>query len=99
MRRWNDKMSAVIPNEDVFYTIGLLHSSMFNEWEAFDDVNKQILEFCRGAGILFKQYLPHYETEQDWIDHFGSKWDNFKLKKLQFDPNKILAPGQKIFNR
>ncbi|PON48726.1 Cytokinin oxidase [Trema orientale] len=96
--KWDDKMSAMTPNEDVFYAIGLLHSSTPEEWEAFDNVNKQILEFCRVAGIMFKQYIPHYETEHDWINHFGSKWGNFQLKKLQFDPKKILAPGQKIFN-
>lgn len=91
-------MSAVTPNEDVFYAIGILHSSSFDEWEAFDTVNKKILEFCRVAGIVIKQYLPHYETELDWRNHFGSKWENFKLRKLQFDPKKILSPGQKIFS-
>ncbi|XP_062087048.1 cytokinin dehydrogenase 4-like isoform X2 [Humulus lupulus] len=95
--KWDDKMSAMTPNEEVFYTIGLLHSSKVDEWEAFDNVNKQILEFCRVARIPIKQYLPHYETQPDWINHFGSKWPNFQRSKLTFDPNKILAPGQKIF--
>ena len=90
-------MSAVIPNEDVFYTIGLLHESGYGEWQAFDSVNKQILQFCHDSGLMVKQYLPHYDNQQDWIDHFGSKWDNFLKMKNQFDPNKILAPGHKIF--
>ena len=51
-------MSAVIPDEDVFYVVGLLHASGFNGWQAFDEVNRQILQFCNEAGILVKQYLP-----------------------------------------
>ncbi|XP_030488167.2 cytokinin dehydrogenase 2 [Cannabis sativa] len=97
--KWDDKMSGVIPNdEEVFYTVALLHSSTAEEVEAFDGVNNQILEFCRVARIPVKQYLPHYETQPDWINHFGSKWPSFQRSKLTFDPNKILAPGQKIFN-
>ncbi|XP_010090054.2 cytokinin dehydrogenase 4 [Morus notabilis] len=96
--KWDVKMSAVIPEEDVFYTIGLLHSSSYSEWEAIDEVNKQILQFCHDAGIQAKQYLPHYEAQQDWMDHFGAKWKHFQQMKTQFDPKKILSPGQKIFS-
>lgn len=98
MCRWDVKTSAVIPDEDVFYTVGLLHSSSYSEWEAFDEVNRQILQFCHENGIKIKQYFPHYETQQDWKDHFGTKWEHFQQMKTQFDPKKILSPGQKIFN-
>lgn len=92
-------MSTVIPEDDVFYTVGLLHSSgIDHDWEAYDAVNKQVLEFCEDNGIVVKQYLPHYETHRDWINHYGSKWTNFQQMKDNFDPNKILSPGQRIFN-
>lgn len=91
-------MSAVIPDEDVFYVVGLLHSSGFNEWQAFDEVNKKLLQFCHVAGIMVKQYLPHYETPEDWKIHFGSNWQSFQEMKTKSDPNKILSPGQRIFN-
>ncbi|XP_008242393.1 PREDICTED: cytokinin dehydrogenase 4-like [Prunus mume] len=96
--KWDGRMSAVIPDEDVFYVVGLLHSSGFNEWQAFDEVNKQLLQFCEDAGIMVKQYLPHYETQEDWKNHFGSNWQSFQEMKTKSDPNKILAPGQRIFN-
>ncbi|GAV78492.1 FAD_binding_4 domain-containing protein/Cytokin-bind domain-containing protein [Cephalotus follicularis] len=96
--KWNDRMSAVIPDEDTFYTIGFLHSSGFNDWEAYDDQNKEILTFCDKAGINVKQYLPHYTTKEDWINHFGSKWETFRQRKDRFDPKRILSPGQRIFN-
>ncbi|XP_021276985.1 cytokinin dehydrogenase 3-like [Herrania umbratica] len=97
-KKWDDRMSAVIPDEDIFYTVGILHSSGFNDWEAFDDQNKEIMHFCGKAGIGVKQYLPHYTAKEEWIQHFGSKWKTFQQRKHQFDPKMILSPGQRIFN-
>ncbi|KAH7519213.1 cytokinin dehydrogenase 3 [Ziziphus jujuba] len=96
--KWNDKMSTAIPDEDIFYTVAFLHSSGIQDWEAYDAVNKQVLGFCEKNGIVVKQYLPHYETQGDWINHFGSKWTNFQKMKANFDPNNILSPGQRIFS-
>ncbi|KAJ4708657.1 Cytokinin dehydrogenase [Melia azedarach] len=96
--KWDDRMSAVIPDEDVFYTVGFLHSSGFDNWEAFDDQNKEILKFCENAGINVKQYLPHHKTKEDWMKHFGSTWKTFAERKALFDPKMILSPGQRIFN-
>ncbi|RVW19906.1 Cytokinin dehydrogenase 3 [Vitis vinifera] len=31
--KWDDRTSAVIPDEDIFYTVGLLHSSGADDWE------------------------------------------------------------------
>ncbi|KAE8675039.1 Cytokinin dehydrogenase 5 [Hibiscus syriacus] len=44
--KWDDRMSAVIPHEEIFYAVGFLLSSGFHDWEAFDDQNKEILKFC-----------------------------------------------------
>ncbi|PON48728.1 Cytokinin oxidase [Trema orientale] len=96
--KWDDRMSAVIPDEDVFYTVGFLHSGGFDDWESFDEQNKEILKFCEDAGINVKQYLPHYKTQEDWMKHFGSKWKTFIERKSKFDPKKILSPGQRIFS-
>lgn len=96
--RWDSKNSTVIPDEEVFYTIGFLHSSGFDDWKLFDEQNEEILEFCAKSGIEIKQYLPNYKTQRQWIDHFGSKWTTFRERKIKFDPKHILSPGQKIFN-
>ncbi|XP_010026880.1 cytokinin dehydrogenase 3 [Eucalyptus grandis] len=94
--KWDDRMSAVIPDEDVFYAVGFLHSSGFEDWQEFDLQNKEVLHFCEDNGI--KQYLPNYSTESDWIQHFGPKWRKFEENKAQFDPKMLLSPGQNIFN-
>lgn len=91
-------MSAVIPDEDIFYCVGFLHSGTFDDWKALDDQNNEIIEFCDKNGIKIKQYLPHYKTRQEWINHFGSKWNTFQERKARFDPKMILSPGQRIFN-
>ncbi|XP_022756437.1 cytokinin dehydrogenase 3-like [Durio zibethinus] len=97
-KKWDDRMSAVIPDEEIFYTVGFLHSSGFDDWEAFDDQNKEIMQFCDKAGIGVKQYLPYYTTKEEWVHHFGSKWKTFQQRKDQFDPKMLLSPGQRIFN-
>ncbi|CAI9786658.1 unnamed protein product [Fraxinus pennsylvanica] len=96
--KWDDRMSAVTPDEDIFYILGLLHSGNFSNWQDLDNQNNEVLEFCDRAGIKLKQYLPHYKSKEDWIKQFGSKWNTFQRRKAQFDPRMILSPGQKIFN-
>ncbi|XP_010242232.1 PREDICTED: cytokinin dehydrogenase 3 isoform X2 [Nelumbo nucifera] len=93
-----NKMSAVIPEEDIFYSIGLLlQSSGTHDWEHLEEQNTEILRFCEKAGIKIKQYLPRYQTKAEWVNHFGPKWDTFKQRKTKFDPKAILSPGQGVF--
>ncbi|KAL6338341.1 hypothetical protein AAG906_018711 [Vitis piasezkii] len=95
--KWDDRTSAVIPDEDIFYTVGLLHSSGADDWEPLENQNKEILKFCDKAGIKIKRYLSRYTTKKDWMNHFGPKWRTFEDRKAQFDPKMILSPGQQIF--
>lgn len=90
-------MSAVTPNEEVFYSIGLLRSAVAGDWEHLERQNDEILSFCSQEGIEFKQYLPHYTTQMDWMKHFGAKWDVFVDRKRRYDPKGLLSPGQQIF--
>ncbi|XP_011077993.1 cytokinin dehydrogenase 4-like [Sesamum indicum] len=97
-KKWDSRMSAVTPDEDVFYNLGLLHSGRPNESDVFELFNNQVLGFCEKAGIKVKQYLPYHKSREDWIKHFGSKWSIFQQRKMEFDPKMILSPGQRIFN-
>ncbi|RVW76469.1 Cytokinin dehydrogenase 3 [Vitis vinifera] len=91
--KWDDRMSAVTPDEDIFYAIGLLHSSGGDDWKPLENQNKEILQFCDKAGIKIKLYLSRYTTKEDWMKHFGPKWKTFEDRKAQFDPKMILSPG------
>lgn len=106
--RWDERTSAVLPEEDIFYLVGLLRSAVpaavsestggsGHTLGELVDQNQRILRFCREAGIGEKQYLPHYTTEAEWKNHFGSKWDKFVERKASYDPRAILSPGQRIF--
>ncbi|KAJ4871766.1 Cytokinin dehydrogenase 4 [Raphanus sativus] len=97
--KWNNLMSAMIPNEDVFYVIGFLQSAGgSNNWEDLQNLNDRIINFCDNSGINIKEYLMHYTRKEDWIKHFGPKWNDFLRRKMMFDPEKLLSPGQDIFN-
>lgn len=91
-------MSAVTPNEEIFYSIGLLRSATSGEWQELERQNEEILGFCHERGIELKQYLPHYTAQSDWANHFGHKWEKFVELKRRYDPKAILSPGQQIFS-
>ncbi|KAL2346294.1 hypothetical protein Fmac_000294 [Flemingia macrophylla] len=96
--KWDQRSSVVTPEEDVFYLVAFLRSALDTETlEYLSNENRQILRFCHDSEIKVKQYLPHYTTHQEWMDHFGDKWTQFIARKMQFDPRQILATGQQIF--
>nr|XP_043631036.1 cytokinin dehydrogenase 3 [Erigeron canadensis] len=101
-KKWDARMSAIISegdDDDVFYTVGLLHSARnVEDGKIIDDQNKRILELCDEIGIEVKQYLPqYYKTKEEWMKHFGAKWSLFEERKAKYDPKMILSPGQRIF--
>lgn len=101
--KWDNRTSAVTPDDKIFYLVGLLRSALpsgssDHSLDLLMDQNKKILRFCREQGLGVKQYLPHYSTEADWKIHFGPKWEKFVQRKAKYDPNAILAPGQGIFH-
>lgn len=101
--RWDQRSSVVTPDEDIFYLVALLRSALdtgdeTHTLEHLTNQNRQILKFCDDAGIKVKQYLPHYTTQEEWMDHFGDKWGQFYQWKMDFDPRHILATGQRIFS-
>lgn len=94
----------VTPEEDVFYLVAFLFSAMPSSTEPGGleyilTQNKRILNFCQTAHIGMKQYLPHYNSQEEWEAHFGTQWEAFVRKKSTYDPLEILAPGQRIFRK
>ncbi|XP_065023031.1 cytokinin dehydrogenase 4 isoform X1 [Musa acuminata AAA Group] len=101
--KWDNRTSAVIPDEEVFYLVAFLSSapssSDHDNLERALKQNDKILDFCNKAGIQMKQYLPHYTTQEEWKAHFGDRWELFAHRKGIYDPLSILAPGQRIFRK
>ncbi|KAE8731372.1 hypothetical protein F3Y22_tig00002840pilonHSYRG01166 [Hibiscus syriacus] len=74
--KWDQRSSAVMPDERVFYLVALLRSASDNgeETQSLEYLtvqNRQIPRYCEEAGMNVKQYFPHYTTQQVWMDHFG----------------------------
>ncbi|KAL5975086.1 Cytokinin dehydrogenase 5 [Asimina triloba] len=102
--KWDERSSVVTPDEDIFYLVAFLSSAIDSGEEAhsldyLSRRNEKILRYCKEAGIGAKQYLPHYKTQEEWREHFGEEgWRRFLRRKMEFDPRRILAPGQGIFH-
>ncbi|VVB06727.1 unnamed protein product [Arabis nemorensis] len=99
--KWDNRTSAVTPEEEVFYLVAILTSAVPGK-ERVEEIlkrNQRILEFSEEAGVGLKQYLPHYTTRQEWRSHFGGKWEEFVRRKSRYDPLGMLAPGQRIFDK
>ncbi|RWR96345.1 cytokinin dehydrogenase 6 [Cinnamomum micranthum f. kanehirae] len=96
--KWDERTSAAIPEEEIFYTVGLLRFATNQaDLKYLEDQNREILNFCNGAGIKYKQYLSYIEDNAEWKKQLGEKWDIFYQRKMSFDPKEILSPGQNIF--
>ncbi|KAL5708322.1 cytokinin dehydrogenase [Ranunculus cassubicifolius] len=102
--KWDNRTSAVIPDEEIFYIAAFLWSVIpssrgNNSLEHMLSLNRRILDFCEGNDIGMKQYLPHYTSQKDWQSHFGYRWETYARRKSLYDPLGILAPGQRIFQK
>ncbi|KAG9157051.1 hypothetical protein Leryth_009093 [Lithospermum erythrorhizon] len=106
--KWDARTSVVLPKGDdrdggIFYLVALLRfSPPYPKGPPFEELvaqNREILSTCIRNELDFKLYLPHYELEEEWKQHFEDKWDTFVERKAKFDPKCILAPGQLIFRR
>nr|KAJ0225049.1 hypothetical protein LSAT_V11C100039310 [Lactuca sativa] len=103
--KWNNRSSAVIPDEDIFYLVAFLSQANPLSTKGKDSLqhllsqNKKILDFCKEAHLGVKQYLPHFHTQDEWRAHFGQTWETFQRRKMAYDPLAILAPGHRIFQK
>ncbi|KAL2517957.1 Cytokinin dehydrogenase 7 [Abeliophyllum distichum] len=99
--KWDNRTSIVLPDGDIFYIVALLRFCFpYTKGLSVEEMiaqNQEIIKCCNTNGLDFKLYLPHYNSEEGWKQHFGNQWTRFQERKACFDPNAILAPGQKIF--
>ncbi|PKI42833.1 hypothetical protein CRG98_036631 [Punica granatum] len=101
--KWNNRTSLVTPPEDTFYNVGFLSSVPLSTGkDGLEHIlaqNRKIIEFCDSKLRGTKRYLSHYSTQEEWKAHFGTQWEVFVRRKLEYDPLAILAPGQGIFEK
>ncbi|KAG4944418.1 hypothetical protein JHK82_048565 [Glycine max] len=101
--KWDSRHSVVVPDSNIFYIIALLRfippPPKGPPTELLVEQNHEIIQLCYNRGFDFKLYLPHYQSKENWMRHYGDKWSRFVERKANFDPLAILAPGQKIFSR
>ncbi|KAL3650722.1 Cytokinin dehydrogenase 7 [Castilleja foliolosa] len=88
---------------EIFYLVALLRFCLpYPKGLSLDEMvaqNQEIVQVCTENEFDFKLYLPHYNSREGWMCHFGDQWSRFEERKSSFDPMAVLAPGQKIFPR
>ncbi|KAF3526480.1 hypothetical protein F2Q69_00051652 [Brassica cretica] len=63
-----------------------------------DRVHKAELKLrSKNLWEMGRKKLGRYTGREEWVDHYGDRWDQFRSMKTEFDPRHILATGQKIF--
>lgn len=100
--KWDSRTSTVIPDEEVFYLVALLRFNLPSPRgptvESLVAENEEIVRLAKAAGVHLKYYLPHFSRQVEWQDHFGSKWNHFRLLKTKWDPQAVLSPGLCLFS-
>ncbi|MED6156836.1 Cytokinin dehydrogenase 7 [Stylosanthes scabra] len=103
--KWDSRHSVMVPeSSNIFYIVALLRFVPAlpkgpHNAEILVAQNNAIIQLCYNRGFDFKLYLPHYNSQENWMRHFGDKWTRFIDSKANFDPLALLAPGQNIFSR
>jgi cytokinin dehydrogenase len=89
-----------LPGDDVVFLFSVLRNSLPyipGHLAAQLQDNRDVYDAARALGST--QYaigsIPF--TPTDWQDHFGSTWVDFVGAKDEYDPDRILTPGQGIF--
>jgi FAD/FMN-containing dehydrogenase len=59
--------------------------------------NRQLFEQARAVGGKHYPISSIPLTPADWVLHYGASWPVFYARKLAYDPNFVLTPGQGIF--
>ncbi|CAL0323675.1 unnamed protein product [Lupinus luteus] len=99
---WDNRHSVVVPDSNIFYIVALLRfippPPKGPSSELLVAQNHAIIQLCYNKGFDFKLYLPHYQSQENWMRHYGDKWSRFVERKANFDPLAILAPGQRFFS-
>jgi FAD/FMN-containing dehydrogenase len=59
--------------------------------------NRRWFERARALGGTRYPISAIEFTPEDWEQHYGALWTEFRKRKQRFDPDNILAPGLGIF--
>ncbi|MCA9686406.1 MAG: FAD-binding protein [Myxococcales bacterium] len=98
-----DKVAAPfipMPDEPVCVLFSLLRWAPSADAEVVADLvakNRLVYDAVREVGGKRYSISSVAFDLPDWIHHFGKRWPKFLQRKLQYDPENTLTPGQGIF--
>lgn len=88
-----------VPNEPVAFLFDILRNAPQDSTTIANllDSNRKLFEQNRNQGGYRYPIGSIPISQNDWVQHFGSRWSKLVSMKRQYDPNNILTPGQGIF--
>ena len=88
-----------LPNEPIAFLFDILRNQTSESVTAQEMLDSNRKLFVQGRELGGYRYpigsIPF--SRNDWMQHFGSKWDKLLSLKHKYDPDNILNPGQEIF--
>ena len=87
--------------ETQFFVVGLLRSTTPSDGVGVQAMVANNYEWVKRANAAGGKLYPISAAPMrpaDWKVHFGKDWPQLAAAKRRYDPNRILTPGQGIFN-
>lgn len=88
-----------LPDEPIAFLFDILRNQTSDSATSKQmlDSNRKLFEQARDLGGYRYPIGSIPFSQNDWMQHFGSKWDKLVSLKQKYDPDNILTPGQGIF--
>ena len=89
-----------LPADDLLYAFNLVRiptTDAVVEADRLVKANRAIYERVRAAGGTLYPVSAFPMSGDDWRQHFGSAWAQFRDAKQTFDPGHVLTPGYEVF--
>ena len=89
-----------LPADDLVYAFNLVRiptTDAVVEAARLMKANRAIYERVRAAGGTLYPVSAFPMSGDDWREHFGSAWTQFRDAKQTFDPGHVLTPGYEVF--
>jgi FAD/FMN-containing dehydrogenase len=90
---------ARVPESDVAWLFALLRTAAADDptsGAAMIEANRRCYERAVAHGGTAYPVNTMPMSQDDWRAHFGPQWSRLLAAKDEFDPNRLLAPGQHV---
>jgi FAD/FMN-containing dehydrogenase len=88
-----------LPKDGIAFPFNIIRMPESNDMAAAERMvakNRTLYERVRSAGGVLYPVSAFPMSDQDWRDHFGSRWPLLRKAKRRYDPKHMLTPGYEV---